>query len=73
MFSLHRISVYSGFGVDRFHYNVFAIWFLFLLPDGLRRLFCTLNTQPYEDGESLIEKLILSDTQMWKGKSLTVG
>ncbi|XP_063428523.1 E3 ubiquitin-protein ligase UBR2-like isoform X1 [Mytilus trossulus] len=40
--------------------------------DGLRRLFCTLSTQPYENGESLIEKLILSDTQMWKNARMLV-
>ncbi|KAK3092305.1 hypothetical protein FSP39_001069, partial [Pinctada imbricata] len=34
--------------------------------DGLRRLFCLLSTQPQEDGQSLMEKLLLKDTQLWK-------
>ena len=35
--------------------------------DGLRRLFCLLSMKPQEDGKSLMEKLLLYDTQLWKG------
>lgn len=34
--------------------------------DGLRRLFCLLSMKPQEDGKSLMEKLLLHDTQLWK-------
>ncbi|XP_048736873.2 E3 ubiquitin-protein ligase UBR2-like isoform X4 [Ostrea edulis] len=34
--------------------------------DGLRRLFCLLSMKPQEDGQSLMEKLLLHDTQLWK-------
>lgn len=34
--------------------------------DGLRHLFCVLSMQPQEDGQSIMEKLLLIDTQLWK-------
>ena len=38
------------------------------LPDGLRRLFCVLSMQQQEDEKSLMEVLLLADTQLWKSK-----
>ncbi|XP_070180013.1 E3 ubiquitin-protein ligase UBR2-like isoform X1 [Littorina saxatilis] len=34
--------------------------------DGLRRLFCLLSMREIDGGLSLMEKLILADTQLWK-------
>ena len=38
------------------------------LSDGLRRLFCLLSMQQQEDEKSLMEVLLLADTQLWKSK-----
>ena len=40
-----------------------------VVPDGLRRLFCMLSMQEIDGGLSLMERLILADTQLWKGQS----
>ena len=47
---------------------VFEYAFL-LLSDGLRRLFCLLSMQQQEDEKSLMEVLLLADTQLWKSKN----
>lgn len=41
--------------------------------DGLRRLFCILSMQQQEDEKSLMEVLLLADTQLWKSKLSVVS
>jgi hypothetical protein len=41
---------------------------IFLFADCLRRLFCLLSMQEMNGEPSLMERLILSDTQLWKGQ-----
>jgi len=39
-----------------------------IISDGLRRLFCLLSMQQQENEKSLMEVLLLTDTQLWKSK-----
>ena len=47
----------------------YALECVFVFSDGLRRLFCLLSMQQQEDEKSLMEVLLLADTQLWKSKN----
>ena len=46
--------------------------YVILFSDGLRRLFCLLSMQQQEDKKSLMEVMLLADTQLWKSQCDTL-
>lgn len=45
------------------------------LSDGLRRVLCQVGLRPGPEGEnsSLVDRLMLNDSKMWKGQSSQAG
>jgi hypothetical protein len=47
---------------------VFSDFVCCYVVDGLRHLFCQLSMQQQENEQSLMEILLLADTQLWKSE-----